>query len=158
MNSSAFSESRGFDIDRKSNTIRFERRVDAAPARVFEAWTKPEQVTVWWDPDGEPLLTCEIDLRVGGSFSFVNRGHSDMPFSGVYQEITPPTRLVFEAMGATGRVILKNAEGGTHMVVEIACRSEQHLDEFIKMGVQAGTSRTLDNLVTYVRESVAPAR
>ena len=41
--------------------------------------------------------------------------------------------------------------GETHMVVEIQCRSAEHLDQFLEMGVQTGTSQTLDNLVAYAR-------
>jgi hypothetical protein len=36
------------------------------------------------------------------------------------------------------------------MIVEIECRSSEQLDQFLKMGVSAGTGRTLDNLVAYV--------
>src|SRR4051812_29994135 len=140
----------GFAVDRESFTIRFERRLDASRAEVFDAWTKPEQVTAWWDPDGEPLVACAIDLRVGGSFSFATRQHSTMPFAGVYTEIVPPRRIVFEAMGATGTVILEDVDGGTQMLVEIVCRSQEQLDAFTQMGVAAGTARTLDNLVAHV--------
>jgi len=55
-----------------------------------------------WPP--RALTTCEIDLRPGGAFRFVSDGHPDMPFTGTYREIAPPDRLVFEAIGATGRV------------------------------------------------------
>jgi uncharacterized protein YndB with AHSA1/START domain len=140
-----------------SHTIRWERLVEASRPEVFEAWTKPEQVACWWDPDGEKLVTCEIDLRPGGSFAFATRSHSEMPFAGVYREIAPPERLVFEAMGATGRVTMEEAEGGTQMVVEIVCPSKEHLDQFMRMGVHEGTTRTVDNLVDYLRAE-APAR
>jgi uncharacterized protein YndB with AHSA1/START domain len=156
MNSLASSGSPGVAVDRDACTIRLERRFDAARSQVFEAWTTPEQVACWWDPAGERLAACEIDLRVGGAFAFVSRGHPEMPFSGVYREIVPPERLVFEALGATGRVNLEEAAGGTRMVVEIVCASKDHLDQFLRMGVHAGTSRTLDNLVAYVREPAAP--
>jgi uncharacterized protein YndB with AHSA1/START domain len=138
-----------YTIDKDTFTIRFERVVDATPAEVFEAWTKPEEVSKWWDPDGEPLTTCTIDLRVGGAFSFATRQHSEMPFTGTYSEITPSRRLVFEAMGSTGQVILNEIESGTHMLVEIICSSEQQLEMFAKMGVADGTARTLDNLVSF---------
>lgn len=144
------SAARAFTIDHGNHTVRFERQVDAPRADVFEAWTTPEQVTAWWDPDGEPLVTCEIDLRVGGSFAFATRAHSEMPFAGVYQEIVPPEGLVFEAMGATGRVILEESARGTRMVVEIVCRTAEHLEQFTKMGVVEGTARTVDNLVSYI--------
>ena len=76
-----------------------------------------------------------------------------MPFTGVYKEIVPPDRLVFEAMGSTGRVTLREADGETRMMVEILCSSdEQGLDQFLTMGVNVGTGRTLDNLVAYMRE------
>ena len=147
-------KSSGYTVDRDSFTIRFERAVDAKASDVFKAWTKPEEVTAWWDPDGEPLVACTIDLRVGGSFSFATRQHAEMPFAGVYREITPPRRLVFDAMGAIGRVILNELDGGTQMIVEIACQSEQQLEQFAKMGVAEGTSRTLDNLVERVQRRV----
>lgn len=146
-------KSSGYTIDRDTFTIRFERTLEAAPSEVFDAWTKPEEVTAWWDPDGEPLVVCTIDLRVGGSFSFATRHHAEMPFAGVYKEIIPSERLVFEAMGSTGRVVLSEVESGTNMLVEIVCSSEQQLEMFAKMGVADGTSRTLDNLVAFARDS-----
>jgi uncharacterized protein YndB with AHSA1/START domain len=102
---------------------------------------------LWWDPAGERLQRCDIDLRVGGGFTLVSRGHADMPFAGTYREISPPARLVFDAMGAEGRVILEPSGTGTAMIVEIACANEAHLQQFVAMGVAAGTSQTLDNLV-----------
>jgi uncharacterized protein YndB with AHSA1/START domain len=146
-----------FTLDRDANTVRFERRFAASPAEVFDAWTKPEQVTQWWDPDGKPLTECTIDLRVGGSFKFVSPGHSDMPFVGTYREIAPPHRLVFDALGAVGRVVLSDAAGGTRMLVEIICQSKEHLDQFVRTGVHEGTARTLDNLVAYVAGGRSPA-
>jgi uncharacterized protein YndB with AHSA1/START domain len=138
------------EIDRRTHTIRFTRDFAAPRAAVFDAWTQPAQVTCWWDPAGEALTACEIDLRPGGAFRFVPRGHEDMPFAGTYVEIAPPGRLVFEAMGATGRVSLEDIAGKTHMIVEIECRSDEHLEQFLKMGVDAGTSQTLDNLVAHM--------
>jgi uncharacterized protein YndB with AHSA1/START domain len=144
-------------VDRAARAIRLTRDLDASPAEIFEAWTKPEHVNCWWDADGEPLTVCDIDLRPGGAFRFVLRGHPEMPFTGVYKEIAPPNRLVFEAMGSTGRVTLREADGKTHMRVEIECRSDEQLDQFLKMGVNVGTGQTLDNLVAYLRSRASRA-
>ena len=143
------------EIDRGTHTIRLTRVFEASRAEVFEAWTKPEHVVWWWDAAGERLTTCEIDLRPGGNFRFVTQGHPEMPFFGSYSEITPPDRLVFEALGATGRVILRDVAGKTQMTVEIECRSADHLEQYLKMGVDVGTSQTLDNLVSYARRRLA---
>jgi uncharacterized protein YndB with AHSA1/START domain len=139
------------EIDRRTHTITLTRVFDASRAQIFEAWTKPEQVTIWWDAAGDPLAVCEIDLRADGAFKFVTKSRPEMPFAGTYREISPPDRLVFEALGATGRVILRDVAGKTHMTVEIECRSAEQLDQYLKMGVDVGTSQTLDNLVAYAR-------
>jgi uncharacterized protein YndB with AHSA1/START domain len=145
------------EIDRGTYTIRLTRVFDASRVQIFDAWTKPEQVTCWWDAAGAPLTACEIDLRPGGAFKFVTRSHPEMPFAGIYREIAPPDRLVFEAMGATGRVVLQAIADKTRMTVEMECRSADHLDQFLKMGVDVGTSETLDNLVTYAHRRFAAA-
>lgn len=140
----------GFAVDEATHTIRFERELDCAPQQAFEAWTRPEEIGQWWDPAGAPLATCEIDLRIGGGFTFINRDHPERPFVGSYREITPPSRLVFEAMGALGRVMLEARAGRTRMVVEITCANEAHLKQFVHLGVAQGTAQTLDNLVAHM--------
>lgn len=136
-----------FALDRARNAIVFTRELSGTPADAFAAWTDPAQVARWWDPTGEPLARCEIDLTVGGSFTFVGRNDPDRPFTGTYREIAPPHLLVFEAMGAEGRVALAGEGNRTLMKVEIICSSPEQLEQFVQMGVADGTSRTLDNLV-----------
>lgn len=152
---SAATEKTGLVIDRQSHSIKLTREFDASRAEIFEAWTTPEHVACWWDPAGEPLTACDIDLRPGGSFRFVTKAHPDMPFAGTYREIAPPSRLIFEALGATGRVTLQEAAGRTQMAVEIECRSAEQLDHYLKVGVDVGTAQTLDNLVAYTQRRLA---
>src|SRR6188472_701383 len=69
-----------------------------APARlVFEAWTKPELLKHWWAPKsiGMPLVSCEADARVGGTYRFVFDlgGSETMAFFGRYIEVDPYSRL-----------------------------------------------------------------
>ncbi|MDB5438905.1 MAG: Activator of Hsp90 ATPase 1 family protein [Caulobacteraceae bacterium] len=148
----------GFEIDHATHTLRFTRRLAAPPTAVFAAWTDPAQISKWWDPAGVPLARCDIDLRVGGEFAFTSCTHPDMTFTGTYREIAPPGRLVFVAMGAEGRVTLAPSGAGTMMTVEIICSSAEHLEQFVQMGVAAGTSQTLDNLVAFAAGgAMAPA-
>jgi uncharacterized protein YndB with AHSA1/START domain len=100
------------------------------------------------------LAVCEIDLQPGGAFKFVPSANPDMPFAGVYREIDPPRGLTFEAMGAIGRVLLDENGNATRLRVEIQCLSLEHLQQFLRVGVGEGTSRTLDNLVAYVAAQV----
>src|SRR3954462_9852969 len=72
-------------------------RVFDAPRRlVWEALTNPEHVPHWFGPRGWTLPVCQMDFRPGGAWRFVVHGPdgTDMGMRGVYQEITPPERLV----------------------------------------------------------------
>lgn len=73
------------------------RRIKAAPARVFEAWTQPEVLALWWGPHHTRVTEAEIDAREGGRFRIVlveDTGPRH-EVSGTYAEIVPEQRLVF---------------------------------------------------------------
>jgi uncharacterized protein YndB with AHSA1/START domain len=132
------------------------RLFDAPRALVFEAWTKAEHVAHWWDPSGVPLAVCEIDLRPGGAFRWVNRapdggeGHS---FAGIYREIVPPEKLVFAAPDSPDRgATLTFTEDGkkTKLTITMECGSKQERDAMLQMRVDAGTAQTLENLAAYL--------
>ena len=129
------------------------RIFDAPRDLVFEAWTKAEHVAHWWDPSGVPLAVCEIDLRPNGAFRWVNRapdggeGHS---FAGVYQEITPPVKLVFTGMMGSASLVFTKEGKKTKLTMTIACATREGRDALLQMRVDAGTARTLENLAAYL--------
>ena len=74
------------------------RRLKAAPEKVYEAWTKPEQMTHWWGVAGGPKPpVAETDLRVGGRFKvqFWDPKNEHHSVSGVYREVVPNRKLAF---------------------------------------------------------------
>ena len=154
MTSTSTGTSTSTTIDRQTFTITFERTLAAAREDVFDAWTRPDEMAEWWDPTGDRLTRCDIDLRVGGAFAFENHGHGP-PFTGVYRVIDRPSTLVFEALGSVGTVTLTESGAGTRMVVTIRCSSAAHLEQFLQFGVHTGTERTLDNLVARMRTRAA---
>jgi uncharacterized protein YndB with AHSA1/START domain len=86
-------------VERKSERELVVTRTFNGPARiVFEAWTKPELFKRWWVPKsmGMSLLSCEMDVRVGGKYRlvFAHEG-SEFTFFGSYLEVTPHSRLVW---------------------------------------------------------------
>jgi len=87
-------------VERKSDReLVVTRTFNAPPRIVFEAWTKPELFMRWWAPKsmGVPLLSCEMDVRVGGGYrlAFGHDASQSMAFFGKYLEVTPPSRLVW---------------------------------------------------------------
>ena len=77
--------------------LMLERTVSAPPERVWQAWTKPEQVKRWFTPAPWTTAHCEIDLRPGGVFRFVNRSPEGQEHENIccYLEVIENKRLVW---------------------------------------------------------------
>ena len=97
-------------VERKSERELVVSRIINAPRRiVFEAWTQAELFQRWWVPKsfGLTLLSCELDVRVGGVYRLVFPADPEpMAFHGRYLEVVPPSRLVWtnEEAGDNGQV------------------------------------------------------
>src|SRR5215471_21028257 len=113
-------------VERKSERELVVRHTVNAPARlVFEAWTKAELFRRWWVPKsfGQTLLSCEMDVRVGGQYRLVfPHEDSTMEFFGTYLEVIPHSRLVWtNEEGDGGEVIttvtFEELDGKTQLVV-----------------------------------------
>jgi len=79
------------------------REFDAPAHLVYRAWTTPELVRRWWSGRRGEMTTCEIDLRVGGSWRYVmvaNAGF-EVAFHGEYRDIAPNERIVTTEMYET---------------------------------------------------------
>jgi uncharacterized protein YndB with AHSA1/START domain len=90
---------------------------------VFEAWTKAELFRRWWVPKsyGLTLLSCEMDVRVGGQYRLVFRhGDSTMEFFGTYLEVTPHSRIVWtndEGENSSITTVSFEEQGGNTLLV-----------------------------------------
>jgi uncharacterized protein YndB with AHSA1/START domain len=73
------------------------RRLKAAPAEVYAAWTDPEKIVKWFGPEQIETLRAQADARVGGGFRIVMRSPDgeEHDVSGIYREVVPNEKLVF---------------------------------------------------------------
>ena len=125
-------------VERTSDRELIATRTFDGPARiVFEAWTKPELIMRWWAPKsfGITFLSCEADVRTGGSYRFVfahPASEQPMAFLGRYLEVTPPSRLVWtkeeDEDGAVTTVTFEEKDGKTLVVVHDLYPSKEALD------------------------------
>jgi uncharacterized protein YndB with AHSA1/START domain len=73
------------------------RTIEAPPEAVFAAFVEPDKVALWWGPDEGPVLSAEIEPRVGGRFHIrfhLAEDGSDRGSSGRFEIFDPPRRLV----------------------------------------------------------------
>ena len=80
-----------------ARTVQVSRRIPAAAAELFRAWTEPDQLRRWSCPEGAEVSEATVDLRVGGRYRIRMTGSAGGVFtvSGAYREIDPPRRLVY---------------------------------------------------------------
>ena len=153
-------------VERKSERELVVTRTINGPARiVFEAFTKAELFKQWWVPRsfGLTLLSCELDVRVGGTYRLVfSHGGSEIAFFGRYIEVTPHSRLVWtnDEGGDGGPVTTATFEergGKTLLVMNDLYPSKEALDAAIASGSTAGgMSETFDQLDELVVTLIQP--
>jgi len=81
---------------------------DAAPERVFKAWTNKKDLVSWYGPEGFTVPFCEIDVRVGGAWRACIKSPEGAEYwmQGKYIEISSPSRLVFTYEDGSGKGLM----------------------------------------------------
>jgi len=111
--------------------ISLTRAFDAAREIVWREWTEPERFADWFGgPECEvPLDTVVMDVRPGGALRaimFAPPDRREIHWTGEYQEVVEPERLVFtisdqpgEELYETVTVVLRElGDGRTEMYFE----------------------------------------
>lgn len=143
--------------------LEIDRIIDAPRARVFEAWTDPEQFKHWFAPKPFQLAIKCIDLRPGGRYEMAMRGPDgeDFPFSGAYLQVEPPALLSWNSefpdmpKGSIVTVVTFTEEGGKTRV-----RSKQTFSTISPIakhaiaGAKEGWGITMDQLVRFVEKGI----
>jgi uncharacterized protein YndB with AHSA1/START domain len=141
-------------VERKSDRELVVSRTFDGPARiVFDAWTKPELMKRWWAPksSGMSLLSCEMDVRTGGSYrlEFGQESSTTMAFFGRYLEVIPNARIVWTNEesddGAITTVTFEEKDGKTRLVMHELYPSKEALDQVIS-GMEGGMPETFQQL------------
>ena len=145
------------NVERKSDReLVVTRTFNAPPRIVFEAWTRPELFKQWWVPKstGMSLLSCEMDVRVGGTYRLVfshDAFPEPMAFFGRYLDVTPPSRLVWTndeggEDGAVTTVTFDQRGAETLVVILDLYPSKEALDAAIASGSTGGFNEQFEQL------------
>lgn len=134
------------------------RRIKASPQKLYDAFTRPELISLWWGPDAGPVLHAETDVRVGGRFRIVFQtlDGETHEMTGAYRVVEPGRRLVWDTTWITFPErqsivtidITPIAEGA-----ELTVHHAQLHDEEVRASHHQGWNGTLDKLQTLLETS-----
>jgi uncharacterized protein YndB with AHSA1/START domain len=136
-------------------------RVFDAPAQlVWRAITEPELVRRWWAGRRGEMTTCEIDLRVGGTWRYVMAAHNgmDVGFHGEFREIVDQARIVqteiydpFPDAPALDTMTLTERDGATTLTTLVQHSTREARDGHIDSGMEGGMQEAFDKLEEVAR-------
>lgn len=142
------------------NQILITREFDAPKHLVYRALTDPELVKRWWGAEMGEMTLAEIDLRVGGTWRFVQMANAgfEVGFHGEFREIVPNERIVqteiFEGMddgegaGEAGlnTTTLDEVDGRTTMTVLSEYSTKAVRDAVVDSSMEHGMQKSYDAL------------
>ena len=125
------------------------RAFDAPRKLVWEALTTPALLRRWLlGPPGWTMTTCEMDLRVGGTYRYEWRKDNGtvMGMGGVLREVVAPERMTaaekFDQSWYPGEAlvsqVLTEREGKTTITMTLRYESKEARDMVVKSGATAG--------------------
>lgn len=152
--------------DDNSLDLSIERMFDAPRELVWQAWTDPRHVALWWGPRGMTTRVDALDLRPGGDWRYVMVAPdgSEYPQQGTFTEIVPPGKIVTSALFDYGaaephQMVLKyefeDLGDKTKMTMTITHATVEMRREHQAMGVIEGWNLNWDSLVDYLPNMVA---
>ena len=112
------------------------------------------------------MPVCEVDLRAGGAWRFVNRTPKGdlVAFYGVYREIVPPERVVFTEIfeqfpdaESVVTAVLTEERGKTRLTATVLYPSIEVRDMVLKSGMDRGAAISYDRLEDVVARLKAQA-
>jgi uncharacterized protein YndB with AHSA1/START domain len=132
-------------------TLVVRRTIQASAERLFDAWTRPEQLVEWWGPDGVTCIGATIDLRVGGPYRIGNRlpDGQELWIAGQFEAVDRPRLLRYSwrldgASAVPERVTVRFEPRGAE--TEVIVTHERVPTETVREEHERGWTGCLDRL------------
>ena len=142
------------------NRLQVTRIFNAPRQLVFAFWKEVERIKQWWGCKDTTKVECQMDFRVGGTFTYVMQitGAGEFSYKGQYDEIVEPEKIAYHADfgGTITRVVVEFFDLGaqTKMVLTQVGFPAQ---EICKM-VSQGTTEAFDKLDALVASEALVTR
>jgi uncharacterized protein YndB with AHSA1/START domain len=122
---------------------------------VFQAFTDPKQIPMWWGMRKQKTVVDKMEVRPGGAWRYVctEPDGSQYAFRGEYREVVPTSKLVytFEFEPFPGHISLETVtfeekDGITRMTNRTRFDSKADRDGMVESGMEGGANETMDRL------------
>ena len=135
------------------------RTFDAPRPRVYQAWTRPEQMRRWMGPGDTKVPELESDVRVGGAYHIAMEmaDGERLLVRGVYREVREPERLSYTWSWEEDKpedevetlVTVEFHDRGSQ--TDVVLTHERLASEASRDNHERGWDSALDNLVAYLK-------
>jgi uncharacterized protein YndB with AHSA1/START domain len=152
------------------------RVINAPKVFVFNAWTDPKQLILWWGPPAVTNTISVMDVKAGGAYRIVmHHEGTEYPIKGIFREIKKPELLVM-TMDCSEHpaqwhdlvkpdrkkgednpvgemletVTFEDQNNQTKLTIRIRFASTGIRDAMLKMGMKEGWSLSLDRLADHL--------
>lgn len=145
-----------------SSTLVLARVLRAPPVLVWQLWTEPAYVELWWGLKSCTIPVCELDVRPAGKWRIDMRTSDGTVYrnGGEYLVVEPLRRLVYSDVAdpATaqweGRVpaqrqseVTFSPDGEhTRLTISIGFATAEDRQRFLGLGILGGIEQSLDKL------------
>jgi uncharacterized protein YndB with AHSA1/START domain len=144
--------------DAKSRTLTLNRTFDVPVKLVWEAWTEPGHVSLWWGPKGMKIKIVDHDFRVGGKWKYTMPMPDGSEFisEGEYLEIVKFKKIAttanFKPMteGVELQVLFEEDGDKTNFTFSVIHPTEEYCKQQERMGFYNGWGSAFDRLATFV--------
>jgi len=154
-----------FTVDKDKNSIKVTREFAANLTLVWDAWTKPELLDVWFAPKPYVTKTKLMDFREGGFWHYAmispeNMAHwnrtdykkieHQKSFSGLDAFADEDGNINTDFPRSQFTNVFREDAFTTTVTITIVYESLSDLEKVIQMGFREGIAMTLDNLEQYI--------
>ena len=149
--------------DASNRTLTLERTFNAPIKLVWEAWTQPEHIAMWWGPKGMDTKVIEHDCRVGGKWKYIMVMPDGKEFiaDGEYSEIVALKKIVtsanFKPMTEGVEMYALFEENGdkTHFTFNVVHPTEEYCKQQEQMGFYNGWGSVFNRLDEYLQKEIS---
>lgn len=149
--------------DTKDREVVLQRQLPFKRELVWKALTDPEHVNNWWGPDGFKNVEVSLDLREGGTWSYVMVGPDGTRYPNrvYFKSIIALSKLVFDhgddkSVWFETTVTLEEKDGGTLYTQRQVFPDKASRDLVVeKYGAIEGGKQHLAKMEAYIRKYLA---